>query len=93
MARSGEASTSYNIPKRPDDMIVSGKRLDDRGFEEFRPACEILNLSPFSVKECSPTILTLVERDFAAVFDAGAHSKAAGSAYAEIGGTKAMIAV
>lgn len=38
MARNAPASVSYQTQQRPEHVIVSGRRLDDRGCEEFRPA-------------------------------------------------------
>lgn len=38
MARNSTASVSYQTKQRPEQVILSGRRLDDRGFEEFRPA-------------------------------------------------------
>ena len=95
---------------RPHEAFKSGRRLDDRSFEEFRPGCESQ-----SVEEILPQLAAhktcddLSSRCYAkssicvdlhalihsviAVFDAGSHSKAAGSAYAELGGTKVMVAV
>ncbi len=92
------AAKVVSVPLEPlsasEQVLQGGVRLDGRGYEEFRPACEYKPVAQTPV--CQHAALSVpqhVSLCVHAVVSTKTLSQATGSAYAEFANTKVMVAV